>query len=309
MATSQTRPGAPSGPGRRLRRAWDALASEQRLAALAGLALWASMFLPWYSKSVVESVGGSPRAAGYSLSAFGAFSFVEAAVLLVASSVLVLLFARAERRAFHLPGGDGSVILVAGVWTGLLVFYRMLDKPATTGNAQLTTVIGLQWGIFVAMAGAVGLAYAGSRLRGAHRPEPARSEDPTIRRPHPAPAPPPPGPPPADEDATRVVPGGDADPVDGRPPRAGPPAAEETEQLAFDPDPPVEPRTRRAPPPAPGARRPPGGARRPDPFDQSRLDPFGEPGPDPFGEREPDPFGERRPDRPGERRPERPGEH
>ncbi|MGI8803636.1 MAG: hypothetical protein ACR2KV_15965, partial [Solirubrobacteraceae bacterium] len=177
-------------------RAWTSLAPEERVAALAGLALWASMFLPWYGKSVTETVQGSLRAASYTLSAFAAFSFVEAAVLLVASSVLVLLFARAERRAFHLPGGDGSVLLVAGVWTSVLVFYRMLDKPGTSGNARLTTTIGLQWGIFVAMAAAIGLVYAGTRLRGAHRPEPARVEDPTLqprRRP----------PPPADAEPAR----------------------------------------------------------------------------------------------------------
>jgi hypothetical protein len=77
------------------------------------------------------------------------------------------------------------VILVAGAWTSLLIFYRMLDKPGTTGNAQLTATIGLQWGIFVAMAAAIALGYAGTRLRAAHRPEPARIEDPTLRPPRP----------------------------------------------------------------------------------------------------------------------------
>ncbi|HEU0317833.1 MAG TPA: hypothetical protein VFR49_10920, partial [Solirubrobacteraceae bacterium] len=171
MAAERHTSAAP-GPARRLRDAWTALTAEQRLAALAALVLWASMFLPWYGKSVTEPIKGSLRAASYTLSAFGAFSFVEAAVLLVASAVLALLFARAERRAFHLPGGDGSVILLAGVWTGVLVFYRMLDKPGTMGNAQLTTTIGLQWGIFVALGAAIGLAYAGTRLRAARRPEP-----------------------------------------------------------------------------------------------------------------------------------------
>jgi hypothetical protein len=165
---------------RRVARAWDALAPEQRMAAAAALAMWVSMFLPWYGKSVTESVKNSLKAAGYNLTAFGAFSFVEAAVLLVSAGVLAMLFARAERRAFHLPGGDGFVILAAGVWAGLLIFYRMLDKPGTTGNAKLTTTIGLQWGIFVALAAAGVLAYAGTRVRAAHVREPALAEDPTV---------------------------------------------------------------------------------------------------------------------------------
>ena len=53
-------------------------------------------------------------------------------MLLVSVAVLALLFARGERRAFHLPGGDGVVVLLAGAWVAVLVFYRMFDKPGTT---------------------------------------------------------------------------------------------------------------------------------------------------------------------------------
>jgi hypothetical protein len=244
---------ASPGPARRLAGAWTALSAEQRLAAGAALVLWASMFLPWYGKTVTEPVKGSLRAASYTLSAFGAFSFVEAAVLLVASAVLALLFARAERRAFHLPGGDGSVILLAGVWTGLLVFYRMLDKPGTTGNAQLTTTIGLQWGIFVALGAAIGLAYAGTRLRAARRPEPARVEDPTLRTRRPA-APAPAAPAPARPAAPRPRP---AQAAPSRPAEAG---TEETEQLSLDDHAAEEPTRRRL------HRRGPDGIPEFDPF-------------------------------------------
>ena len=154
-------------------RAWGALAADQRLAALAAIGLFFSMFLPWYDESGFAIVGRSPQPATLSLSAFQAFSFVEAAVLLVGAGVLYLLFARAEERAFHLPGGDGIVIMAAGGWAGLLIFYRMLDKPGTSHTAsRLTDTIGLRWGIFIALAAAIALAVAGSRVRSAHHPEP-----------------------------------------------------------------------------------------------------------------------------------------
>jgi transcriptional regulator GlxA family with amidase domain len=47
----------------------------------------------------------------------------------VALAVLGLLFARAERRAFHLPLGDGTVIAAAGAWAGVLIVVRLLDRP------------------------------------------------------------------------------------------------------------------------------------------------------------------------------------
>jgi len=146
--------------------AWRGLGGEQRRAALAALGLFVSMFLPWYEKSYAPARASHPL--HDNLSAFGAFSFVEAAVLLVAAGVLAMLFARGERRAFHLPGGDGTVILVAGGWAALLIVWRLFDKPGVGGNAT----IGLQWGIFFALLAAGVLAWTGARVRAAHRPEP-----------------------------------------------------------------------------------------------------------------------------------------
>src|SRR5688500_9397357 len=63
------------------------------------------------------------------VSTFGPFSFVEVAEILVALGVLVLLFARAEGRRFHLPFGDGTVIAAAGIWAGVLIVIRLFDRP------------------------------------------------------------------------------------------------------------------------------------------------------------------------------------
>jgi hypothetical protein len=162
----------------RLNHAWRALQPEQRLAVLAALGLFASMFLPWYSKtytvvvhSPAKTAATSLSATETSLSAFQAFSFVEAAVLLVSAGVLAMLFARAEGRLFQLPGGDGPIVMVAGGWTALLVFYRLLDKPALHGTERITATVGVEWGIFIALLLALGLLYAGGRIRTLERPE------------------------------------------------------------------------------------------------------------------------------------------
>jgi hypothetical protein len=159
------------GPFTRLLRAWRVIGPEQRVCALAALSLWITMFLPWYSETGITR----NSAFSLSLSAWGAFSFVELAVLLVSVAVLALLFARGERRAFHLPGGDGAVILVAGAWVGLLIFYRILDKPSAPA-----VITGIQWGIFLALFAAIWLAWTGLRIRRTHRAEPALADDPTV---------------------------------------------------------------------------------------------------------------------------------
>jgi hypothetical protein len=186
------RPARSSGslPGR-VARAWQGLPPERRLAAGAAVLLFLTLFLPWYQETVIA--GGTPaklQSVSASLTGWGAFSFVEAAVLLVAVSVLTLLFVRAEGQAFHVPGGDGGVITAAGVWTGALIVWRMFDKQGTTGHGQYATTAGIEWGIFIALGVAGLLAYAGTRIKLAHEPEPPlpgeapgaeRSADPAPR--------------------------------------------------------------------------------------------------------------------------------
>jgi hypothetical protein len=150
------------------------LPSERRLAVYAALGLFGSLFLPWYQETVIPTSAGGAKMPlpSASLTGWAAFSFVEAAVLLVAVGVVVLLLLRAEGRAFHVPGGDGGVITAAGLWTSVLIVWRMFDKEGTNGHGLYVTTSGIEWGIFIALAVAVLLAYAGTRIRMAHDPEP-----------------------------------------------------------------------------------------------------------------------------------------
>jgi hypothetical protein len=156
-------------------RAYRSLHYERRLAAIAAILLFFTLFLPWYQETVIANGAtdrSSLRHASVSLSGWGAFSWVEAAVLLVAVGVLALLFQRAEGRAFHLPGGDGWIITLAGLWTCGLVVWRIFDKQGTSTTGQLAENWGIEWGIFVTLAVAVLLTYSGSAIRAAHAPEP-----------------------------------------------------------------------------------------------------------------------------------------
>jgi hypothetical protein len=192
----------------RLVKAWRALAPDQRVAAVAAFALFFTMFLPWYQRTGSAVVKGRLQQYSDNLNAFQAFSFVEAAVLLVAAGILVMLFARAEGKAFHLPGGDGVVIMGAGIWVCLLVFYRQLDKP---GGGAPGAIVGVQWGIFVTFLAGLGLAYAGNRVRAAHHTEP---------------------PLPGDSEPTVAAPV--MRPPQRRPRPGGPPQVDGGEQLTFD---------------------------------------------------------------------------
>ncbi len=165
-----------SGPAR-LAAAWGALAREQRLVMLAAGVLLATMLLPWYSRSVDAVVGGRLETASSGTLAITVFSWVEAAIFLVAVGVTVLVLARGDRRAFHLPGGDGTIVTAAGAWATFLIFYRFVDQPGGAGGGQLQVEYGLSWGIFFGLLAALALAGTGLRLRAAQIAEPALPGD------------------------------------------------------------------------------------------------------------------------------------
>jgi hypothetical protein len=105
----------------RLLEIWSRLHIEQRVAAIAATLLI--------------------------VSTLGPFSFVEAAEILAAGAVLVLLKQRAEGRAFHLPFGDGPAIFAAGIWCGVLIATRIFDRPPGM------TVLALVCALLLAAAG------------------------------------------------------------------------------------------------------------------------------------------------------------
>jgi hypothetical protein len=156
----------------RVRQAFGVLAPEQRRVVLAAGLVLITMLLPWYSKSTNAITKTGLANAHESKLAILVPSFIEASIFLVSLAVLALMFARGERRAFHLPFGDGIVVSAAGAWVGFLVFYRFIDQPAGGTTKTLAYSYDLSWGIFFGLIAAAFLVYAGTRLRLAQVSEP-----------------------------------------------------------------------------------------------------------------------------------------
>jgi hypothetical protein len=144
------RPGVRAG----VRRAARALDPHQRLAALGALGLVGSMFLPWWR---------DPFPPELSYWAVNRFTFIELALVLVAGSVLAMLYGRAEGHGFHLPLSDATLVAGAGIWAGVLVLARIADPPSRGGVDY-----GVRWGFAAALLSAGLMVFAGVRERRSH---------------------------------------------------------------------------------------------------------------------------------------------
>ena len=161
-ASARWRTSRSDEPAQRSRRpaegAADCRRGGRRARALARAALVPEVVLP-----------GRQGRPGQRLARSGVFTFVEGAILLVAVAVCFLVWARSQQKGFHLPGGDGVAITLAGGWAVLLLVCRLFDQPDIQGAGA---TIGIQWGIFGALLAAGALIAAGARVRAVHAPEP-----------------------------------------------------------------------------------------------------------------------------------------
>ena len=138
------RPAARVGAGAgRLIRAWRVAAARAPPGRVRRDRAVPALFLPWYQADSSSSPAGTCRSQRSDSRPAGARSrSSRRRCCWSPSAVLTLLFQRAEGKAFHLPGGDGGVIMAAGLWTCVLIVWRIFDKQGASGHGQYATTSG-----------------------------------------------------------------------------------------------------------------------------------------------------------------------
>jgi hypothetical protein len=129
------------------------LAEHDRLATVGALLIAGSMLLPWYGVTV---------SGGLVKTGFNAFGLVQAALLLTVGSALVLIMRTAWGFRPPRPLHAGTLLALSGVWSALLIVYRIADRPEF--DIPGVERVALRYGIFVALAGA-GLLFLGGLRR------------------------------------------------------------------------------------------------------------------------------------------------
>jgi len=131
------------------------LSADQRLAVAGVAVIVASLLLPWWR---------APADRSLVVTGIGDFGFVEGALVLTAAMVLALVLRVGAGHVPPRPLREWALLVVGGAWAGVIVGYRMFDRPEfTLGDADEPYDLG--YGIMLALAGAALIVAAGLRLR------------------------------------------------------------------------------------------------------------------------------------------------
>jgi hypothetical protein len=142
------------------------LRAGEVVAALAGGALLASLFLPWY---------------GDDLSGWGVLAVIDVLLALVAVLALALAPVTAAQRAPAVSLAVAVLVTIAGALAALLVVFRAIALPDGAD--------GREWGLWLALAGTLGVVAGGCLAMADERlSRPGRHTD-ASGRPAPPPAP------------------------------------------------------------------------------------------------------------------------
>ena len=142
------------------------------VAGAAGAVLLASMFLSWYSVSSRDDT----------LTAWGAFSFVDILLALVALLGIVLALSEVVGRGPALPVALGVVTTTLALAGTLLVLYRIINQPGP--NDAISVDVGAYVGLLASLGVFLGawLSLSDERPRPADPPPPEPERRPTPAR-------------------------------------------------------------------------------------------------------------------------------
>jgi hypothetical protein len=157
----------PGSPFRKLVSDLRGLSGNERIAVIGAGVIVGSLLLPWYE---------SPISNDLVLTGFGAFSWAEAALVLIAAATTFLALQAGGGYVPPRPLREWALFVAAGSWAGLIELYRMADRPRFT-LAGHDEPYDLHYAIFVALGGAVIIVMAGLRMRPRERAKRPRAPD------------------------------------------------------------------------------------------------------------------------------------
>lgn len=141
----------------------DKLNTGEKIAGVSAVLLFIVMFFDWFGVEVSGSSGFSGTVPGAGGSAWDALEFIPIVLVITIVVALVNAFLRLSDSDYEPPVSMNVAVAVLGGISMLLILFRIVDPPGfgTFGGVSIDAT--LEFGIFLGLIAAAGIAYGGYR--------------------------------------------------------------------------------------------------------------------------------------------------
>jgi hypothetical protein len=138
----------------------DKLRTGEKIAGGSAILLFAFMFCEWFGAEVsdVDGFSGSVAGAG---NAWDVLDFIPIFLLITVIVALVMVGLRLAKSRPEPTIPISVIVTVLGVISVLLILFRIVDPPALRSLPGVSTDATLEYGIFLGLIAAGGIAHGG----------------------------------------------------------------------------------------------------------------------------------------------------
>jgi hypothetical protein len=141
----------------------DKLNTGEKIAGVSAVLLFIVMFFDWFGVEVSDSGGFSGTVPGAGGSAWDALDFIPIVLVVTIVIALVNVFLRLSDSDYEPPVSMNVAVAVLGGLSTLLVLFRIIDPPGFGSFGGVSVDATLEFGIFLGLITAAGIAYGGYR--------------------------------------------------------------------------------------------------------------------------------------------------
>ena len=141
----------------------DKLNTGEKIAGVSAVLLFIFMFFTWFGVEVSGSEGFSGSVPGAGGSAWDALDFIPIILVVTIVVALINVFLRFSDSEYEPPVSMNVAVTVLGCLSVLLVLFRIIDPPSFGSFGGVSVDGTLEFGIFLGLISAAGIAYGGYR--------------------------------------------------------------------------------------------------------------------------------------------------
>jgi hypothetical protein len=141
----------------------DKLNTGEKIAGVSAVLLFIFMFFDWFGVEISGEGGSVSFGSGAGGSAWDALDYIPIVLVIAIVVALVNAFLRLSDSEYEPPVSMNVAVAVLGGLSTLLILFRIIDPPGFGSFGGVSVDATLEFGIFLGLIAAAGIAYGGYR--------------------------------------------------------------------------------------------------------------------------------------------------